>query len=241
MGVIRGLATLLFIIAIPVAFIGTNVRYMANEGHVYEYAFDEYDAPARTGIARAELVRASGELRDYFNNDADLFFTRVNVGGKEVPLFNERETTHLKDVKQLFGWVFTAHEIAFVYILSYVVGIFIWAREKSLRTLAVQSLIGSLLTIGFIAFLAVFALSGFERAFERFHLIAFTNDLWQLNPATDHLIQMFPEEFWFDVTILTGLLTVAEAAIISILATIHIVGVSRRVEESSFVASSGQV
>lgn len=240
MGVIRGLATLLFVIAIPVALIGTNVRYLANEGRVYEYAFDEYDAPARMGIARAELVRASAELREYFNNDADTFFTRVETGGKEVPLFNDRETAHLKDVKQLFGFVFTAQEIAFVYILAYVVAIFIWAREKPLRSLAVQSLIGGLLTIGFIAFLAVFAISGFERAFEQFHLIAFTNDLWQLNPATDRLIQMFPEEFWFDVTILTGLLSVVEAAIICTLATIHI-GVSRRMEAASFVASSERV
>jgi integral membrane protein (TIGR01906 family) len=239
LGVIRGLATLLFIIAIPIALVGTNVRYLANEDRVYEYAFDEYEASARTGIARAELVRASGELQDYFNNDVDLFFTRVEISGKETPLFNEREISHLKDVKHLFGWVFAAHEIAFVYMLSYVVAVFIWAREKSLRALAVQSLIGSLLTIGFIVFLAVFAISGFERAFERFHLIAFTNDLWRLDPRTDRLIQMFPEEFWFDVTILTGLLTVAEAAVLSVIAGVHL-GVSRGAEESSYVASSGR-
>lgn len=240
MGVIRGLATLLFIIAIPMALVGTNVRYLANEGRVYEYAFDEYDGPARTGIARAELVRASAELREYFNNDADLFFTRVNMGDREVPLFNDREISHLKDVKQLFGWVFTAHEVAFVYILSYVAAVFIWAREKLLRALAIQSLVGCLLTVGFIVFLAVFALSGFERAFEHFHLIAFTNDLWKLDPRTDRLIQMFPEEFWFDVTVLTGLLTVAEAALFSLLAMVHI-GATRRVGEGSFAASSGQV
>jgi integral membrane protein (TIGR01906 family) len=215
LGVVRGLATFLFIIAIPLALISTNVRYLANEGRVYTYAFDEYDAPARTGIARSELVRASAELRDYFNNNAEFFYTRV-------PLFNEREIAHLHDVKQVFGLVFHIQEIAFVYILAYVAGVFIWARERSLRALALHTLIGGVLTIAIIALLGAFAVSGFERAFERFHLIAFSNDLWRLDPRTDHLIQMFPEEFWFDVTMITGLMTLAEAAVLSLIAVIHL-------------------
>jgi integral membrane protein (TIGR01906 family) len=222
LGVVRGLATFLFIIAIPLALISTNVRYLANEGRVYTYAFDEYDAPARTGIARSELVRASAELRDYFNNNAEFFYTRVKQGEREVPLFNEREVGHLHDVKQVFGWVFHVQEIAFVYILAYVAGVFIWARERSLRALALHTLIGGVLTIAIIVLLGAFAVSGFERAFERFHLIAFSNDLWRLDPRTDHLIQMFPEEFWFDVTMITGLLTLAEAAIFSLTAVIHL-------------------
>ncbi len=31
---------------------------MANEARVYRYAIDEYDAVAKTGIARDELIRA---------------------------------------------------------------------------------------------------------------------------------------------------------------------------------------
>jgi integral membrane protein (TIGR01906 family) len=125
-------------------------------------------------------------------------------------------------VKQLFGWVFHIQEIAFVYILAYVAGVFIWARERSLRALALHTLIGGVLTIAIIALLGAFAVSGFERAFERFHLIAFSNDLWRLDPRTDHLIQMFPEEFWFDVTMITGLMTLAEAAVLSLIAVIHL-------------------
>jgi integral membrane protein (TIGR01906 family) len=222
LGVVRGLATFLFIIAIPLALISTNVRYLANEGRVYTYAFDEYDAPATTGIARSELVRASAELRDYFNNNAESFYTRVKQGERGVPLFNEREVRHLHDVKQLFGWVFHVQEIAFVYILAYVAGVFIWARERSLRALALHALIGGVLTIAIIVLLGAFAVSGFERTFERFHLIAFSNDLWRFDPRTDHLVQMFPEEFWFDVTMITGLMTIGEAALLSLVSVIHL-------------------
>ena len=238
MGLFRGLATVLFIIAIPLVLIGTNVRYLANEGRVYEYAFDQYDGPAKTGIARSELVRASGELRNYFNNDIDIFYTRVKQGEREVSLFNDRETAHLRDVKDVFQWAFRTQEIAFIYILAYVVGVFVWAREKSLRTLAFYTLAGGLLTVGIIVALAAIALSGFERAFEHFHLVAFSNDLWKLDPRTDHLIQMFPEEFWFDVTMFAGLLTVAEAVILCLASTIHLT-VTRR-PRSPALTPSGQ-
>jgi integral membrane protein (TIGR01906 family) len=230
---------ILFIIAIPLVLIGTNVRYMANEGRIYEYAFDQYDAPASTGIARSELVRASGELRNYFNNDIDIFYTRVKQDDREVSLFNEREIAHLRDVKDVFQWAFRTQEIAFIYILAYVVGVFVWAREKSLRALAFHTLAGGLLTVGIIVALAVVALSGFERAFEHFHLLAFSNELWRLDPRTDHLIQMFPEEFWFDVTMFVGLLTVAEAAILCLVSTIHL-AVTRRPRSPALAAGGLQ-
>lgn len=222
MAVVRGLATALFVLAIPLALIGTNVRYLANEGRVYEYAIDQYNAPSSTGIARGELVRASTDLRNYFNNNVGFFNTTVKQGGREVPLFNERETLHLKDVKALFHWTFALQEIALVYIMAYVVGVFVWARERSLRTLAFHTLAGGVLTIGIVAALAGLALGGFEQTFERFHTIAFSNDLWLLDPRTDHLIQMFPEGFWFDVTMFLGLLTLGEAVIVALGSTIHI-------------------
>ncbi|MBE3110494.1 MAG: DUF1461 domain-containing protein, partial [Acidobacteria bacterium] len=77
MAVVRALATALFILAIPLALIGTNVRFLANEERVYAYSFDHYNAMARTGIARDELMRAGQELRDYFNNDEKLISVQV--------------------------------------------------------------------------------------------------------------------------------------------------------------------
>jgi len=57
--------------------------------------------------------------------------------------------------------------------------------------------------------------NGFDSAWTQFHVIAFNNDLWALNPARDHLIQMFPETFWRDITVLIGAATMLEAVLIS--------------------------
>jgi integral membrane protein (TIGR01906 family) len=222
LAVVRALATALFILAIPVALIGTNVRFLANEERVYNYSIDQYNAPARTGIERDELVRASKGLRDYFNNDAKYISIQVTQGNREISLFNDRETQHLKDVKTVFRFVNRLQEIALVYIMAYVVGVFVWARERPLHKLAVHALSGGLLTIGIIVSLGLVAVSGFDQAFEQFHHIAFRNSLWLLDPSTDHLIQMFPEGFWFDVTMFLGALTLTEAALISIASTVHL-------------------
>ena len=120
--------------------------------------------------------------------------------------------------------------------MAYVIGVFVWARERPLRKLAVQALSGGLLTIAVVGSLAIVAVSGFDKALEQFHHIAFSNNLWQLDPATDHLIQMFPEGFWFDVTMFLGILTLAEAGLIAAASTLHLT-MSRRTESQTLVLS----
>jgi len=226
---LRSLALFLFVIALPVALVTTNVRFAADEGRLYEYGFDKYDAEARTGLPRQDVSRAGQELRRYFNNNEDTIHVLVEEGGHEVSFFNARETAHLRDVKHLFQITFRVKELAIAYVFTYVVGVFIWAREGSLRRLAKQVLAGALVGIGVILALGVVALLGFDRAFEQFHFIAFNNDLWQLDPRTDHLIQMFPEGFWFDATMLVGLLTLAEAAVLALGSAVYLALTRRRV------------
>ncbi|MGH7754194.1 MAG: DUF1461 domain-containing protein, partial [Gemmatimonadales bacterium] len=119
----------------------------------------------------------------------------------------------MEDVKGLMRFVFRLNEVSIVYVLTYVTAVFVWARTPA-RVLARQALAG--LGAGFVvlAGVGVFAVTGFDAAWDRFHRIAFRNDLWQLDPDRDRLIQMFPEPFWQDMTYLLGLLTAAEALVI---------------------------
>ena len=56
-----------------------------------------------------------------------------------------------------------------------------------------------LLGVAIIGVVGAIAVAGFDQSFEQFHRVAFENELWRLDSTRDHLIQMFPEEFWRQV------------------------------------------
>ncbi|MEX2446798.1 MAG: TIGR01906 family membrane protein [Dehalococcoidia bacterium] len=213
----RWLATALFLLSIPVFLLLSNVRVAAMEERVYDYAFSHYDAPAVTGLERAELDRAAREIIDYFESPERnaLLDISVETASQPEPLFNEREVVHMRDVKHLFHLFFRIHELAFVYLVAYVAGVFLWSRERSMRTLARHGVIAGIATVGVLGLAAVSMLVGFDQLFVQFHLLSFSNDFWQLNPATDRLVQMFPHGFWFDVSLGVGVLTVLQGALLA--------------------------
>ena len=212
---IKVVIAVLFIAMVPVFLIAFNVRWVINFPPLYSYGFDRYDIARYTGIERDELISAGKQIRDYFNNDAELLEIRVVVGGVRVMnLYNEREVLHMRDVKGLVKGVYRVSEISGLFLALLVVGGFVnWGRSFT-------SMLGSLLrwgggvTLGLVLLVGLGALVGFDRLFLAFHLISFSNDLWQLDPRRDYLIAMFPQGFFFDATMLIALGVVVEAVIL---------------------------
>jgi integral membrane protein (TIGR01906 family) len=203
-----------FILAIPVALITTNVRIAISEKAVYDYAVQNYGAAEASDIPEQELLRANREIRDYLADQRPGALSPVvtNSDGERENLFNVRETVHMADVRNLVGVLFTAQVISVALVLSLAVAILVLFPP---RALAGAALYGSVLTAGFLGLTSLIALAGFDAAWSQFHGIAFTNDFWELNPRTDHLIQMYPEAFWFDTTMLIGIATLLQALLIS--------------------------
>lgn len=224
MGFVRMLATLVFIVALPIALIATNVRILFNTPLVYDYAFDRYDAEQATGLSREDLDSTAAALRAYLDNGESTFFHNVTVDGLSTAVFNAKETRHMHDVKDVVKWVNRLQELTAVYVLVYVVVFFIWARDGNVRQLAAQSLLGIGLGTLAVGAIAVFAAFGFGAAFDDFHRIVFSNNDWQLDPARDHLIQMFPEAFWRDMTVVLGLMSLVEGVIIAAAAAAYLMG-----------------
>ena len=193
----------LFIALVPIFLIAVSVRWVINFPPLYSYGFDRYDIPRRTGIERAELISAGKQIRDYFNNDEEYLAVRVVVRGIRYPnLYNEREVLHMKDVKELVQGVYRVSELAGLYLLAVLVGGFaIWGRRFAPSAARLTGW-GGWATVGLLVVTGLAMTVGFDRLFLAFHLISFTNDLWQLDPRRDYLIAMFPEAFFFTATIL---------------------------------------
>jgi integral membrane protein (TIGR01906 family) len=243
MGFARTLATIIFVIALPVALVTSNIRILVNTPLTYDYAFDRYDAEETTGLSRTDLDNVASGLRSYFNNGEDTFYMPVTEDGLPGPVFNARETRHLQDVKGLMVWMNRVQEASIVFVLAYVVAFFIWARDGNVRQLAMHCLIGLGLGMLVVGSIAIVAAAGFDAAWERFHTIAFANDFWLLNTRTDHLIQMFPEPFWRDMTIFLGIMCAAEALLIGAASAVYLLGTRterRRLARQVAIASNTQ-
>ncbi len=130
-----------------------------------------------------------------------------------------------------------------IYAIGYVAVVALWAREVSLRGLAKQVAGGAAICIAVVGAIGAFGAAGFDSAWEDFHEVMFSNDFWQLNPSRDHLIQMFPEPFWRDMTILLGIMCAAEALLIGAASAVYLLGSRterRRLSRSVPIASNTQ-
>jgi len=109
------------------------------------------------------------------------------------PLFTERETAHMVDVLHLYQlgkWVSIIAVLTSIFALSAA-----W-RILGAPTLIRQFRIGMGLFFALVFFLAFWAAIDFNGWFVVMHKIAFTNDLWLLDPNESMLIQMLPIEFF---------------------------------------------
>ncbi len=221
-GPLRSVATALFVVALPVLLFTTGIRLLFSLPAVYDYSVSHFDAPSQTGIPEPELRRANRELVRYFNDDRALFQLEVtDERGRAAPLFTPEETAHLADVKALLRRVYAVQMGALVYVLVYVVAVYVWAREGRARELAADVLWSAGATYALLGAVGVAALTGFGRFWERVHTVLFDDELWRLDPARHHLIQMFPEEFWFQMVALLVGGTLALMGLLALLALLY--------------------
>ena len=196
----------------PVFLITGSVRVVINAPALYSYGFDRYDIAAYTGIERADLLDVAARIRTYFNDDTEYLVVPTTVRSVHVPsLYNEREILHMRDVKGLVRGVYAAQEATSLYMLAFAAFGLALYRRPFLARLARYAGYGGGLTLGIVLLAGLASLVGFDRLFLAFHLVSFTNDLWQLDPRRDYLIAMFPESFFFDATMLIAMAASVQA------------------------------
>ena len=212
MRVIRIVAKWLFILSLPVLLLTASVSAAVNSPWLYTYGFDKYEVTDTTGLEKAELALVAHELISYFNSDQELINVYVVKDEEPFQVFNEREVIHLKDVKGLFRLVYGLLLGTGVYACVYFGLSLFWWRER--QPLAKGLVWGGGLTLAMMVVIGVGSAIDFDWFFRQFHLISFANDFWMLDPATDYLIMLFPQGFWFEAALYCALSTAVGALIL---------------------------
>jgi integral membrane protein (TIGR01906 family) len=121
-----------------------------------------------------------------------------------TPLFNERELTHMLDVRNLTAVVMKVWLGLLVFFM--LVAYLCWkTNEMDAWYTAVRR--GGNLTIGFIFSILLYLALNFNQLFTQFHQLFFEGDSW-LFLMSDNLIRLFPIRFWRDIFIFIGGLSI---------------------------------
>lgn len=167
--------------------------------------------PDRYGFSQGERLRYADLTRRYLVSGVSIQELQELSFDDGEPLFDQRELSHLQDVKNVLQGMFWTSGLA-VLIL---VGSGIWSYRKGVGKLF-KSLIktGSWLTVGLLLFVLTFSFLSFQTFFFKFHGIFFEGDSWLFHNS-DTLIRLFPLRFWRDAFIVFGLFTLGSGGFLA--------------------------
>ncbi|MCH7738070.1 MAG: TIGR01906 family membrane protein [Chloroflexi bacterium] len=206
----------LFIVAVPLFLITASVTWAFNSPGLYNDGFEKYSISRISGITDSDLRQVGADIRGYINSGDEPLRVRTRVFGEERDLFNDREVAHMKDVKQLVRGVYVLALASAVYLAAMIVIGFARQRGRFVESLAKRLAWSGGLTLALLVVFGIVALSDFEGLFIKFHQLSFANDFWQLDPRTDYLVRIFPDDFWVDATTWVAVRVIAGALALTV-------------------------
>ena len=190
LAVIAGFCIILGMLAAVICGCATDAAF-------YHREYEKLHVADSIGITDEELKTATDVLLSYTKGEREDMLVYAEFDGQARPVFNERETAHMQDVRALFlgarcaaWWMLGGGALLMVAAV-------VFAKQKSAPFCGY--LLANYLVIGLFAALALYAAIDFTSFWTSFHRVFFTNDLWLLDPATDNLILMVPEQFFSDL------------------------------------------
>lgn len=224
------LACALGLIALTLAGLLTGLGAVFLDANRYTALMDALNVYPDVGISREEQALINGDLAAYLAGRADSLDRPVTLRGEAVAgAFNEREKSHMEDVRRLFRIGLTARTGLFAAAALLIGAGLLLGRRRARRWGALLAL--CLLTAAGVTAALLLLRADFDALFIRFHELIFANDLWLLDPATDAMIRMLPEPF-FEGMAAQGGLAAAVGALVAFLSGAALLNLPRRKRET---------
>ena len=167
--------------------------------------YEKYDVNNPRGIVNMEmdeLMKVTVKMMDYLRGDRDSLDIVAVIDGENKEFFNEREKSHMEDVRDIFVGALTVRWCALGLAALMLINLWMllyWKDIKVLLFRAYLATVGGLLAL--IATVGVWAFVDFTGAFYKFHALFFSDYEWILDMRTSRLINILPEGFFVDTAI----------------------------------------
>jgi integral membrane protein (TIGR01906 family) len=197
------IASIIIAIIVPFFLLLGAVRVMFNPAFLgIEYRAPGFP-PDQYGFNLQDRLKWGNISLDYLFNDQGISFLADQRLDANTSLYNERELSHMLDVKNLIQKMYRIWYVVIAFLV--VCGLLAW-RGKWLKDFWIGISNGGFFTLALLlgAFLGIFL--NFDWLFTQFHHLFFTGDTW-LFLYSDTLIRLFPMRLWQDAFIGAGGLT----------------------------------
>ena len=180
------------------------VRDVGLDPQVYYDLQREAGVHETAGISEANLLQLDVSLANYLAGKYDDPNLEIEVYGEMQPAFNERELIHLADCRRLFAPTMSLWLNIGLAVVGVALLVPLGERGFTMNNIGTVWLAAAVLALP-IAILAVWAAIDFNAAFDFFHRLLFTNELWMLNPETDLLIRICPASMFANMGMRIGI------------------------------------
>lgn len=197
---ISSIFAVLLILSAPITLLLTGVQLVAFDRDYYRAEYVKYNIPEYIGMSMDNLMDSTEKLLSYLENKRDDLDFKASFAKGEQEFFSQRDKQHMVDVKGLFVKGRIIRNFSFFYIVIFILLLF-WKRPfvDQLRKLTRFGIAIAAAGIAPVLIIVVLMNIDFYKYFTVFHEIFFTNDLWLLDPATDRLVNIFPQDFFTDM------------------------------------------
>lgn len=191
-GAVTAIALILFLLT-------GIIHALAGSAVVMEAEMRRFAPPDRSGLPEAEYPAMAAHIADYLAGRKDDFqYTVQGEQGERIPCFHDYELAHMADCRSLIRVDGLICGICLAAALAG--GILILKSGRAGLREALRGARGALWGLSMLtAVLVLWAVADFDGLFLTFHRLAFRNDLWLLNPRTDLLIRLMPEDLFIDL------------------------------------------
>lgn len=187
--------------------------YGDSQYRFYEREYKKYQVADSLNMTMDNIMDVTDQMMAYLiGNKAELSVI-TDVDGETQDFFNEQDRFHMGEVKDLFLGGLKIRNIMLVAVL--LILILLAARKADMIKLLPRAYFVTLGITGVITIVlgGLFA-SDFDKYFRIFHEIFFDNDQWMFDPATDYMIRMLPEGFFYDFVFRIGGFFVGSLAVL---------------------------
>ncbi len=206
------IAQVVIFVALPLVLVLLNARLLMSEAYLrWEYTRPNF-SPDPFGLTTEDRLEYAPLALAYLFNDEGIEFLGEQTFPDGSPLYNERELSHMVDVKVVTQGL-TRFGLALLGVFGACVAL-LAASPRARPALYRALLRGGLLTVSLIVAGLIAVATSFYWLFAQFHALFFEGDSW-LFLYSDTLIRLFPEQFWLDAFALMFGGALVEALVIS--------------------------